>query len=132
VCDLIREHRADSHTAAWLAAGFSPVSINLLTELWLGMPLGGYTMMRRGWLGETVPTAITDLEEQGLVSDGAITSAGRRLRDDIEERTDVMEQPIIDAIGDDLEATVHLLDRWSARLVERGEFPPGTYTRVSG
>ncbi|HKY76968.1 MAG TPA: hypothetical protein VJS45_12560, partial [Acidimicrobiia bacterium] len=34
VCDLLREHRGDSHMAVWVAADLSAVSINLLTEAW--------------------------------------------------------------------------------------------------
>jgi hypothetical protein len=126
-CDLLREHRGDSHMAVWVAAGLSPVAINLLTELWLGMPLGAYTAMRRGWSEAEIAAAVAYLESRGLMAAGEITPAGRRLRDELEDRTDALEQPILDAIGDDFEPAARALDRWSAALAEAGAFPPGSY-----
>jgi hypothetical protein len=131
-CDLLREHRGDSHTAVWLSAALGPVSINLLTELWLGMPLGSYTAMRRGWPEEAIAAGLADLEARGLVADGAITPEGQSFRDDLEERTDAMEQPVIDAIGDEFEAVVGALEAWSGACAEAGAFPPGTFTRKAG
>ena len=130
-CDLLREHRGDSHMAVWVTAGLSPAAINLLTELWLGMPLGAYTAMRRGWFEDDINAAVSHLEARGLVAAGEITPAGRRLRDDLEDQTDALEQPIIDAIGDDLEPTLRALDTWSAALADSGAFPPGTYRPLS-
>ena len=37
-CDILREHRGDSHIAACVAAGLDAVEMNVLTEVWLGMP----------------------------------------------------------------------------------------------
>ena len=126
-CDLLREHRGDSHMAVWVAAGLSPVAINLLTELWLGMPLGAYTALRRGWSEADIGAAVAHLEARGLVAAGEITPAGRHLREELEDRTDALEQPIIDAIGADLDPTVEALDRWSAAIADSGAFPPGSY-----
>ena len=46
-CDLLREHRGDGHIAACIAAGLGPVAMNVLTELWVGMPLGSYSATAR-------------------------------------------------------------------------------------
>ena len=126
-CDLLREHRGDSHMAVWVAAGLSPVAVNVLTELWLGMPLGAYTAMRRGWSEADIASAVADLETRGLVASGEITTSGRAFRDDLEDRTDALEQPVIDAIGDDFEPAAKALDRWSAAIADSGAFPPGSY-----
>jgi helix-turn-helix protein len=126
-CELLREHRGDSHMAVWVTAGLGAVAVNLLTELWLGMPLGAYTGMRRGWSEADIASAVADLEARGLVTSGEITPAGRKFRDDLEDQTDALEQPIIDAIGDDFEPTAQALDRWSAAIAETGAFPPGSY-----
>jgi hypothetical protein len=67
------------------------------------------------------------LEARGLLAAGEITPAGRKLRDDLEDQTDALEQPILDAIGDDFDATVQALDQWSATIAAAGAFPPGTY-----
>jgi hypothetical protein len=126
-CEALREHRGDSHQAVWVAAGLGPVAINLLTELWLGMSLGLYTSLRRGWSEDDIAAALADLETRGLVASGELTPAGRKLRDVIEEQTDALEQPIIDAIGDDLDTTLRTIDAWSAAVADSGAFPRGTY-----
>ena len=126
-CELLREHRGDSHQAVWVAAGFSPVAINLLSEAWLGLNFGVYTSIRRGWSEEDIAAAVANLEARGLLAAGEITPAGRKFRDDLEEQTDALEQPIVDAIGDDFEATVRALDEWSTAVVATGAFPPGAY-----
>jgi hypothetical protein len=127
VCELLREHRGDSHMTVWVAAALGPAAVNVLTELWLGMPLGAYTAMRRGCSEADIASAVADLETRGLVASGEITPAGRAFRDELEDRTDVLEQPIIDAIGDDFEPTAKALDRWSAAIADSGAFPPGSY-----
>lgn len=126
-CDLLREHRGDSHQAVWVAAGLGPVTINLLTELWTGMTLGAYTAMRRGWSEDDIAAAVADLEGRGFVASGELTPAGRKFRDDLEDQTDALEQPILDAIGDDFEPAVRVLDQWSATIADSGAFPPGSY-----
>jgi hypothetical protein len=131
-CDLLREHRGDGHVAACISAGLGPVAMNVVTELWLGMPLGQYTMGHRGWSEEAVAVTVADLERRGLVAAGQLTAAGRRLRDDVEERTDAMQQSVIDAIGDDFEATVASLDAWSAACIDNGNFPPDIFKRAAG
>lgn len=130
-CDLLREHRGDSHMAVWVVAGLSPVAVNVLTERWHGMPLGAYTAMRRGWSEDDITAAVADLEARGLLAAGELTPAGRELRDDLEDQTDALEQTILDAIGDDLGPTLRALDGWSAAIAASGAFPPGTYGRLA-
>lgn len=130
-CDMVREHRGDSHIAAYITAGFDPVAMNILTELYVGMPLGSYTASR-GWSPDTIAATATRLQAQGLVSDGALTPEGLRIRDEIEEHTDAMEQPIIDAIGSDLDRLLEQLNRWSAACIAAGAFPPNDLKRAAG
>lgn len=131
-CDLLREHRGDSHLAVCIAAGLGPVTMNLLTELWLGMPLGSYTASYRGWSEEAISDGAAELERRGLVADGKLTPAGLQFRDDIEERTDALEQPVIDALGPDFEPVVSSLNEWSAECVAAGAFPPDVFKRAAG
>jgi hypothetical protein len=107
----------DGHVAACISCGDGPVAMNVMTELWLGMSLGQHTMGYRGWSEADVALAVADLERRGLVAGGMLTPAGRHLRDDIEERTDAMQQSVIDAIGSDFEA---------------GSFPPDIFKRATG
>ena len=130
-CDVLREHRGDSHIAACISAGLGPVAMNVLTELWLGMPLGSYTATR-GWSQEAIAATVARLEADELVAAGVLTEAGRRLRDSIEERTDAMEQPIVDALGDDFEAVVAQLDAWSSQCIAAKAFTPDPYKRAAG
>ncbi len=130
-CELVREHRGDGHVAACVSAGLGPVAMNIVTELWMGMPLGQLTIGQRGCSPEGVAAAVADLERRGLVAAGQLTADGRSLRDDIEDRTDAMQQPVIDAIGDDLDATVASLDTWSAACIAAGFYTPDVYKRAT-
>ena len=130
-CEMLREHRGDSHVAASVAAGLGPIAMNVLTELWVGMPLGSYTATR-AWAPELIDATVDRLRADGLVADGALTDAGRRFRDEIEARTDAMGQPVVDAIGDDFDALTGQLDAWSATCVQAGAFPPSAFKRAAG
>ena len=105
--------------------------MNVVTELWMGLPLGVVTMAQRGWPEEALAGAVADLERRGFVAGGDLTAAGRRLRDDIEARTDTMQQSVVDAIGDDLDAAVAALDAWSAACIAAGSYTPDIYKRAT-
>jgi hypothetical protein len=130
-CELIREHRGDSHIAASIARGLDPVEMNVLTEVWVGMPLGSYSASR-AWTAEQLEAAADRLRAAGLLDGDALTEVGRRERDALEAQTDAMEASIVDALGDHLDADVALLDDWSARCVAAGAFPPDVYKRAAG
>jgi hypothetical protein len=130
-CDLLRQHRGDGHVAACPSAGLGRAAMNILTELWMGMPLGQMTIGQLGWSEDALAGGLAELERRGLAAGGQITAEGRRLREDIEERTDAMEQPVIDAIGDDLEETVAALDAWSGACIAAGFYPPDVYKRAT-
>ena len=130
-CDIIREHRGDSHVAACVAAGLDAVAMNILTELYLEMPLFAYSATR-AWPEEVLQATATRLRDEGLIDGDRLSGAGRRFRQEIEDRTDAAQQPIVDAIGDDLDATVASLEEWSAACVEAKAFPPDIYKRAAG
>ena len=65
-CDLVREHRGDSHVAVANAAGLGPVEMNVLTECWIGMPLLSYTATR-GWPEAAMSAAVGVAEGLGRV-----------------------------------------------------------------
>ena len=130
-CNLLREHRGDSHLAASISAGLDPVAMNILTELWLGMPLGPYTATR-GWSEPRIAASATELEQRGLIASGALTAAGRHFRDDIEERTDAMEEKIVLAIGDDFDILVRQLQEWSKLCIAAKTFTSDVFKRAAG
>jgi hypothetical protein len=130
-CDLIREHRGDSHVDACVTAGVGPVAMNILTELWLGMPLFSYSASR-AWPEEVLQATAEELRAAGLMEGDKLSAAGQSLREQIEEQTDGAQQSIVDAIGRDLEGVIEQLNQWSAACVEAKAFPPDIYKRAAG
>ena len=114
-----------------MAAGLNGLQANLLTELLVGWEPFAYAASR-GWSPEaTAEGGMAALEARGLVAGGAFTEAGGG-RADVEETTDRLVQPVVDALGGDLPALVQTLDVWSRQIVEAGWFPPDLYKRASG
>ena len=130
-CSLVREHRGDSHVAAANAAGIDAVQMNVLTELWLGMPLLSYTASR-GWPEPAMRAAVASLEAQGWLAAGALTDAGLAARVAVEGATDAQEQGVVDALGDTLDEVCARLDDWGHRCVEHGSFPADVLKRAAG
>jgi Helix-turn-helix family len=130
-CEVLREHRGDSHVAACIAAGLGPVTMNVLTEVWVGMPLGSYSATR-GWSADQLTAAADRLRADGLLDGDALSARGRTWRDGIEATTDAMERQIVDSLGDGFDDVVAQLDAWSARCVEAGAFPPDAFKRAAG
>jgi hypothetical protein len=130
-CDLLREHRGDSHVAACISAGLGPVAMNILTELYLGMPLFSYSASR-AWPEDVLQGTAHRLRRSGLLDGDSLSATGHGLREQIEEQTDGAQQPILDAIGDDLDSVVDQLNQWSAACIEAKAFPPDIYKRAAG
>jgi hypothetical protein len=57
-----------------------------------------------------------------------LTDAGRAFREEIEVRTDELERPLLDALGDDLGELLEHLDAWSDAIINGGSYPK----RVAG
>ena len=130
-CELAREHRGDGHVAAAIVDGLGPVTMNVLTEVWLGMPLGSYTASR-GWGPDDIAAGAASLGAAGLLDGDRITPAGRARRDRLEATTDATQDALVGALGADLEATIAQLDEWSAMCVAAGAFPPDVFKRAAG
>ena len=132
-CELAREHRGDGHIAVCLSEGLDPVKTNVLTELFVGFPLGSYSASR-GWSPEQIAEAADDLRAAGLLDDDGLTAAGLEYRREIEARTDDLDQPLIDAINalGGVESLLEPLASWSERCVSVGAFPPDPSKRAAG
>jgi hypothetical protein len=130
-CNLVREHRGDSHVAAANAAGLTPVEMNVLTELWIGMPLLSYTATR-GWPPGVMQHAVSRLESRGWVRDGGLTGEGHAARLGIEQRTDEQERVITEALAGRLDDLCGRLNDWGQRCIEAGSFPPDILKRAAG
>jgi hypothetical protein len=120
--DLVREHRGDGHIAAWIGHVDS-TEVTVLTELWWGIEPGSY-VWTRGWDGDDVAAARARLTERGLLDgDGAVTDAGRDLREAFERTTDGAEREVVARLGDRVDELFALLEPWSKALVGDGGYP---------
>jgi hypothetical protein len=123
--DLVREHRGDTHTAAYNAAGFSPVDMMILTELWWGLPHGLY-LASRHWDDDAISASIASLRAEGYV-DGdppQITPTGVAARVEVEDATDVGEAYVLDALTDaEREELFGILRPMAATIVAGGGYP---------
>lgn len=122
-CDLVRERRGDSHRNAWVTAGFDPVEINVLTELWRGVPVGSVTTNQMGWSAENCDEALERLRVAGLVSDETLTDAGQGVRDEIERATDRQQRALAEALGSNADELFGLLDPWARAVLTSGPRP---------
>jgi hypothetical protein len=122
--DRLREYRGDSHTAAWVSAGFDAVEIGLLTELWWGLPSRSY-VRTRAWSRDALDAGVERLRSRRLVDAGdELTAAGREAREAVEVATDAQCQPLVDALGDELDELLSILRPWGSSLREVGAYLP--------
>jgi hypothetical protein len=120
--DLVREHRGDGHIAAWISH-VDTTEITVLTELWWGIEPGSY-VWTRGWDADDVAAATSRLTERGLLDgDGALTDAGRDLREQVERATDAAERDVVARLGDRAEQVFAALEPVSRAMVGTGGYP---------
>ncbi len=119
--DLLREYRGDSHTAAWISAGFDGTEIGLLTELFWGVPRRSY-IRTRAWSDEELDAAEARLRERGLIDGEGFTHTGRQTREAIERETDRHMRPAIEALGPDFDELVGLLQGWGTSIRAAGGY----------
>lgn len=118
-CDMVREHRGDSHIAVWTRAGVRPIEIQLMSELQLRIPLKTYSLTR-GYTIEQMDAALDGMRAKGWVEGDVFTPEGRAFRDRLEDETDAMETPIVDAIGAGLDELLGILRPWATTIVSAG------------
>ena len=122
--DLVREHRGDTHTAAWTLSYTAP-EIMMLTELWWDLPHGSY-LASRHWSPEDVARGLASIRSRGLV-DGdppTLTDAGLRARVELEDLTDAGEAYVLDAITDaERDELFGILAPMAATICAGGGYP---------
>lgn len=121
----IREHRGDGHVHCLVDAGVSP-SHALVLQAGTGRSPEEGLRANRGWTDDDWTAASNALAERGLVDgDGRVTAAGIELRQRIEDETDRLAAPIVDAIGDAAaEELVALLRPLATAVMDVGAVPP--------
>ncbi|NNN22348.1 MAG: hypothetical protein HKL80_10160 [Acidimicrobiales bacterium] len=121
--DLLREHRGDSHSAAWTVHGVDGIEISVLSELYWGIPLKSY-VFTRGWSPDEIDQAISRLRDKDLIdTKDSLTTKGFELRESIEEATDLAEEASILALGEDFQELVSILSPMAHKIVEKGGYP---------
>jgi hypothetical protein len=130
--ELIREHRGDGHIAARVAAGIDVVTINVLTERWLGYPIGEYSATR-GFSPDRIDAAATGLRRRGWIDDlGDLTLAGRHAREQIEAATDRSQDELVTALGSELDELVRTASVISAAVLSARAAPADARKRAAG
>jgi hypothetical protein len=122
LADLLREYRGDSHTAAWISAGFDATEIGLLSELYWGLPMRSYSRTR-AWTDAQFDAAHERLLARGLVDATSLTPAGHSAREAIENHTDQQVDPSLVALGDDLHELLELLLPWGVAIRDAKGYP---------
>lgn len=103
---VMREWRGDAHIAVLCAEPLNALEA-LVLEGGRALPTA-LLKATRGWPEEEWASTIARLAEEGLVtSDGALTDAGNRRRDAIEQRTDVANLPLWETIGEEEALRLH-------------------------
>jgi hypothetical protein len=129
--NLLREYRGDTHVAACVAAGLDAVSMNVLTERWVGYPAGTYSGTR-GWSAVDIAAAYDRLRGAGWLEGDDLSAVGRVRREELERRTDEGVADAVAAIGADLPEVLRLCQQWSATVVAHGSVPSDPYKAAAG
>lgn len=120
----IREHRGDGHVNRLLDAGVSPCEALVLQAATARSPEEGLRS-HRGWSTDEWSGAVASLAERGLVDTGArVTAAGARLRQAIEDGTDRLAEPVLQAIGEEgADELIALLQPLAELVMSNGAVP---------
>jgi hypothetical protein len=119
---MLREYRGDAHIAAWTTAGLDATEIGLLTELYWGLRLRTY-IRTRAWSDADLDAAEARLVDRGLVDGGAFTDQGRTEREAVEVATDRQCRPIVEALGDDVDELLGILEPWGQAIRDGRGYP---------
>jgi hypothetical protein len=99
---LAREFRGDGHLAALTALGINAPQSLVLHGGRAGETVTGFLKQSRAWSPEQWQEAVSQLADRGWVTaDGALTDEGRKVREDIETKTDELALPMWRRIGED-------------------------------
>ncbi len=123
---LLREHRGDGHVAVLTAEGVSGRECNVLHAADGRVP---EAMIKRSRDYDDAQWAHhrDALRRRGLLDPDGLTQAGRRLKQHIEDTTDALALPVLDALEDsDVEALFRALTPITRKVVAGADVPAGT------
>jgi hypothetical protein len=119
--DRLREYRGDSHIQVWGAAGFDPIEIGLLSDLYWGLAPRAHTG-GRGWTDEQLAAGEERLRRWGVLSNDGITEKGREARESIETQTDAAMQRALGVLGPRAEQLISIIEPWGAAILDAGGY----------
>jgi hypothetical protein len=124
---LLREHRGDGHVAALTAHGVSGRECNVLHAA-AGRVPADMIKRSRDYDDEQWTHYLGVLERRRLVdSAGELAEPGRLLKERIEDNTDAVALPALDALDDSqVEALFRALTPITRKAVAAGDVPAGT------
>jgi hypothetical protein len=124
---LLREHRGDGHLAVLAALGVSGRESNVLHAA-AGRVPKEMIMRSRDYDDESWEHYCARLASRGLLDgDGALTDAGRDLKQRIEDGTDRLALSALDALDDDeVERLFRALTPITRKVVAAGDVPAAT------
>ena len=124
---LLREQRGDAHVAVLAVSGLSGRESNVLHAA-AGRVPQGMIMRSRDYDEDQWRHYQARLAERGLLdADGALTDAGRALKQDIEDTTDALALGALDALDDsEVEELFRALTPIARTVVTCGDVPAAT------
>jgi hypothetical protein len=123
----LREHRGDGHVALLVAAALSGRECNVFQAAAGNVPRAMMVTARD--YDDSEWTAITErLADRGLPApDGGLTPHGQALKQNIEDRTDILALGAYDVLHDDeVERLTAALTPLARAVVATGEIPTAT------
>jgi hypothetical protein len=126
-CTLLREQRGDAHVAVLVTEGISGREANVLHAV-AGRVPKEMIMRSRDYDDEQWTLFSDRLAARGLLTaNGELSDAGRALKQRIEDATDALALPVLDALDDDeVETLFRALTPITRKVVAGGDLPPAT------
>lgn len=119
---VLREHRGDGHVIAATACGLTGLAASI-THVATGLVNRAVLQQNRGWTDAEWVAAVELLRDRGvLAADGTLTTAGRALRERVEQVTDRLAADQVRML-DDAAWTMAVLSALARTLVERSVVP---------
>ncbi|VEG55967.1 Uncharacterised protein [Mycolicibacterium aurum] len=124
---LWREHRGDGHVAVLAAEGISGRECNVLHAA-AGRVPNEMIKRARDYDDEQWAHHQDALRQRGLLdSAGELTDAGAKLKRHVEDTTDALALPLLDALDDhEVESLFRALTPITRKVVAAGDIPAGT------
>jgi hypothetical protein len=129
--ELYREHRGDGNLAASICAGVDAVEMNVVTELWIGYPLGEYSSSR-GFGGDRIAIAAEGLRRRGWMAGSTLTEQGRLAREEIERATDRTQESIVEGLANEVGEITEAFALIGQAVIAAGAAPSDPRKRAAG